>query len=99
MFRNDEINVSEKRIKANMPLHFELGGLVSGWAYIRNSVFVGKWMGLYPGGLKRGGGFKVGFYGTMTKEYLSTHFPKNYVLLSGRVVNLNRSYTDVLSIV
>ena len=41
----------------------------------------------------------MGFYGTMTKEYLSTHFPKNYVLLSGRVVNLNRNFTDVLSIV
>ena len=56
--------------------------------------------GFISGGLKTGGGgFKVGFYGTMTKEYLSIHFPKNYVLLRGGVVNLNRSYTDVLSIV
>ena len=28
----------------------EGGGLISGWAYIRNNVFVGKWMGLYRGG-------------------------------------------------
>ena len=37
------------------------GGLISGWSYIRNYVFIGNWMGLYPGGLKTGGGFKVGF--------------------------------------
>ena len=55
--------MSEKQIKANLPLHFELGGLISGWAYIRNNIFIGKWMGLYPGGLKTGGGFKEGFYG------------------------------------
>ena len=30
------------------------GGLISGWAYIRNNIFVGKWMGLYPGELKSG---------------------------------------------
>ena len=32
-------------------------------------MFVGKWMGLYPGGLKTGGwgggGLKVGFYGSL----------------------------------
>ena len=41
------------------------GRFISEWAYIRNNIklFVGKWMGLYPGGLKTGGGFKVGFYG------------------------------------
>ena len=42
------------------------GGLISEWAYryIRSNVFVGKWMGLYPGGgLKTRGGFKSGFYG------------------------------------
>ena len=42
------------------------GGLISGWAYIRNKIFVCNWMGLYPGGLKTGwgtGGLKVGFYG------------------------------------
>ena len=41
------------------------GGLYPGaWAYIRNNVVVGKWMGLYPEGLKTGGRtFKVGFYG------------------------------------
>ena len=35
------------------------GGLISGWAYIRITIFVGKWMGLYldgKGGLKPGGG-------------------------------------------
>ena len=32
---------------------------MSGWAHIRNSIFVGKWMGFYPGR----GGFKMGFYG------------------------------------
>ena len=37
-------------------------GLISGWACIRNTKFVGKWMGLYPGGLKTGR-VKVGFYG------------------------------------
>ena len=41
------------------------GGLISGWDYIRNNIFVGKWMSLYLGGLKPGGmSFKVGFYGT-----------------------------------
>ena len=42
------------------------GGLISGWAYIPNNIFIGKWMGLYRGGgggLKPGGGFKVAFYG------------------------------------
>ena len=34
------------------------GRLISGWAYIQNNIFVGKWMGLYLGG-----GLKVGFYG------------------------------------
>ena len=29
------------------------GGLISGWVYIRNIIFVSKWMGLYLGG---GGG-------------------------------------------
>ena len=40
------------------------GGLISEWAYryIRSNVFVGKWMGLYPGGgLKLGGALKVDF--------------------------------------
>ena len=37
---------------------------MSGWAYIRNKIFVGKWMGLYPGALKPGG-LKAGFYGTL----------------------------------
>ena len=44
MFWNDEI--SEKRIKANIPLHFELEGLISGmvhslangWAYIQRGL-------------------------------------------------------------
>lgn len=26
------------------------GKLISGWAYIGNNIFVGKWMGLYPDG-------------------------------------------------
>ena len=44
-------------MNANIPLHFELaGGLISRWAYNNIHVFVGKWMGLYPGGLKTGGG-------------------------------------------
>ena len=30
------------------------GGLISGWAYIRNNIFVSKWMGLYSEGLKSG---------------------------------------------
>ena len=42
------------------------GGLKSGWAFIRNNIFFGKWMGLYPGGLKTGG-LKVGFYGVSTR--------------------------------
>ena len=57
MFRNDEIKRIWERINANIPLHFELRGV---GAYIRNNIFVGKWMSLY-----RGGGFKVGFYGTL----------------------------------
>ena len=41
------------------------------WAYIRNNIFVGKWMSIYLGGLKTGGGWggggvKVGFYDTCT---------------------------------
>ena len=39
------------------------GGLISGWGYIWNKIFVGKWMRLYPGGLKTGRGLKVGSYG------------------------------------
>ena len=31
---------------------------------MRDNIFVSKWMGLYPGGLKIGGGLKSGFYGT-----------------------------------
>ena len=31
-----------------------MDGLISGGAYIRNNIFVWKWMGLYPGGLKSG---------------------------------------------
>ena len=38
------------------------GGVKSVWAYIRNNIFIGKWMGLYPGSLKPEEGFKVGFY-------------------------------------
>ena len=45
-----------------------------GWAYIRNNIFVGKWMGLYPGGLKPGGDLKVGFYGSYTKSIVT---PRN----------------------
>ena len=39
---------------------------MSGWAYIPNNIFVGKWLGLYPGGSLKPGGFKVGFYGIRT---------------------------------
>ena len=42
------------------------GELISGWAYIQNNIFVGKWIGLYRGGGGGGlkpGGVKVGFYG------------------------------------
>ena len=39
-------------------------GLISGWSYIRNKIFVGKWMSLYPRGrggeVKKGGGLKSG---------------------------------------
>ena len=50
------------------------GGLISGWAYIRSKIFVGKWMGLYPGGLKTGGrGLKGGFYGISLNGY---NFPE-----------------------
>ena len=27
------------------------GVVISEWAYIRNNIFVGKWVGLYPGGI------------------------------------------------
>ena len=38
-----------------------MGGPISGWAYIRNNIFVSKWMGLNKGGgLKTGGGLKSG---------------------------------------
>ena len=32
-----------------------------GGTSIRNSIFVGKWSGLYPRGLKTGGGLKLEF--------------------------------------
>ena len=35
---------------------YKQGGLISGLAYIWNNIFIGKWMGLYPGDLKPGGG-------------------------------------------
>ena len=46
------------------------GKLISGGPYIWSNIFVSKWMGLYPGGLKTGGeggrgGFNVGFYGIL----------------------------------
>ena len=49
----------KKKCKRNT-LILTVDGLISRWAYIQNKIFVGKWMGLYPGG---GGGLKVGFYG------------------------------------
>ena len=36
------------------------GGLISGWAYIQNNIFIGKRMGLYPGGGLKPGGLKSG---------------------------------------
>ena len=53
------------------------GGLISGWAYIWKNIFVGKWMGLYPGDLKLGEGLKVGFYGMLiTVEPRFNDMPK-----------------------
>ena len=45
MFRNEEINVFEKRSKAN--IHYTLDGLISeggggGGAYIQNDIFVSE---------------------------------------------------------
>ena len=41
---------------------YKRGGLISGWAYIRNNIFADKWMGLNPGGgLKTGGALKWDF--------------------------------------
>ena len=37
-------------LKRNSRWAYKRGGLTSGWAYIRNNIFVGKWMGLYRGG-------------------------------------------------
>ena len=49
--------------------------LYSRWAYkrgggdlYRNNMFVGKWMGLYQGGLKPGG-FNMGFYGNRFNSF------------------------------
>ena len=55
------------------------GGLISGWAYIQNNIFVGKWVGLYPGKLKTGeGGLKWDF----TVSVVSTSLqPKNCLFL------------------
>ena len=50
------------------------GGLIPGWTYIRNYIFVGKWMGLYPGGgLKTGEALKWDFtvFGPGSGVYLS----------------------------
>ena len=46
------------------------GGVVSGWAYIRNNIFVGKWMGLYPEGIKTGGALKWDFT-VLIKEFFA----------------------------
>ena len=35
-------------------------GFISGGAYNRNKIFVGRYMGLYPGELIDGGGLKSG---------------------------------------
>ena len=41
--------------------HFYWEGVISGWAYIRNNSFANGWAYI-RGGLKPGGGFKVGLY-------------------------------------
>ena len=43
--------------------------LINGGAYIRKNIFVGKWMGLYPGGgLKTGGALKWDFTVLQTED-------------------------------
>ena len=54
------------------------GGLISRWAYIRNNIFIGKWMGLYLGGSLKLGDFKVGFYGTRIHNYIHNYVQVMY---------------------
>ena len=43
-------------------------------------MFVGKWMGLYPAGLKTGGGgLKVGFYGSLALCIKKSTIPEELV--------------------
>ena len=42
---------------------------MGGGAYIRNNIFVWKWIGLYPGGLKLGGLKKWDFTVFPTRDY------------------------------
>ena len=65
-FGSTRQNVSDKRIKAKVPLHFELGGLISG--YIRMGLYAEQYIrwqidGLVSGGggLKPGGALKWDF--------------------------------------
>ena len=69
-------------------LTYTLDGVINqrgGGGYIRNNIFVSKsdcqsvskWMGLYPGDLRPGGGFNVGFYSMLNAisylEYVAAH--------------------------
>ena len=42
-----------------------LDGLINGGCYIRDNIFVSKWIGLYPGGEA----LKWDFYGSMSQGY------------------------------
>ena len=62
------------------------GGLISGWSYIRNYVFIGNWMGLYPGGLKTGGALKWDFACTDWTLWFGKRFRPGIFLKKPRAI-------------
>ena len=64
--------------------------IISGWAYIRNNIPVGKWMALYPGWLKtgRGGG------GALTWDFTVLQVSKNISKGIGILTTIHH-YTNI----
>ena len=64
-----------KRIHFYSRWAYKWGGLIYGWAYIQNNIFVSKWMGLYLGGLK------VGFYSMVPEMWHIFPHGNQYLVL------------------
>ena len=71
IYKTDLCNCLKRNAKGTHLYRLINGGLISGWAYIRNNTFVANgwaYIGGGGGGLISGEGFKVGFYGITTKS-------------------------------